>query len=91
VLRARLVDAYVTPADLSEDSRDIFRRAEGDGYAEPHPYSDAYQELLKELQAWPYLDGNVEKDAMPGDDVGRVVAYGEEYYEYRLRFVTGRA
>jgi len=87
VLRARLVDAYVTPERLSSDARDVFRRAESDGYAETHPYSQKYEELLKALQAWPFLDGNVEKDAGV-DDGTQLVAYGDEYYEFTLRFVT---
>jgi hypothetical protein len=87
VLRAQVVDAYVTPERLSAEARDVFRRAEGDGYAETHPYSDEYEELLKALQAWPFLDGNVEKDAR-GDDGTQMVAYGDEYYEFTLRFHT---
>lgn len=88
VLRAQFVTARFGRDDLSDDERSLLRDARGEGYAESHPYSSAYESVLKRLRRRAYLDGNVEKDALADRDRPSVVLYDGEYYEYRLRFVT---
>ncbi len=88
ILRARLVTASVEREQLSEAARSIMREAAAEGYAESHPYSDGYREVLKALHRRAYLDGNVEKDAGDDDPSFRYIEYGGEYYEYLLRFTT---
>ncbi|MFC7046098.1 hypothetical protein ACFQH6_12355 [Halobacteriaceae archaeon GCM10025711] len=89
ILRARLVDARFDREDLSEETYSVFRNAFGqDGHAETHPYSSAFQSLLKHLHRRAYLDGNVEKDAFTEDHERGLLLVDGEYYEFRLRFVT---
>ncbi|MFB6077728.1 MAG: hypothetical protein ABEJ80_01960 [Halarchaeum sp.] len=87
VLRARFLDAAVARESLSERARAILRTARrSGGYEETRPYSDAYAEVLRALDARPYLDGNVEKDAGVHTGV-RLVRYDDRYYRCRLRFL----
>jgi hypothetical protein len=88
LLRARVVDSRVDPSALSSDEAEILDAAIRDGYAESHPFSDAYESLLKRMDQWPYLDGDVEKDGRvpEGDVPGLVLLYGDRYYQYRLEF-----
>jgi len=88
ILRGRFVDARLAGDDLSRKARSILRDAQGEGYAETHPYSDAYRTILTALHARAYLDGNVEKDAYVEDPGVGMVRYGESYYRYRVRFLT---
>ncbi|UPV99422.1 hypothetical protein M0R88_12920 [Halorussus gelatinilyticus] len=89
VLRARFVDARFGRGDLSKTERSILRDARSrEGYAERHPYSEAYRSVLKRLHRRAYIDGNVRKDAFAEPDRPPLVLYDGEYYEYRLRFVT---
>ncbi|WP_082677641.1 hypothetical protein [Haloferax sp. Q22] len=89
VLRASLLDARVTRADLSQAEREILREATVESYRESYPYSTAFASLLKRLGHWSYLDGNVEKDA--GVETGserRFLLYDERYFTYGLRFTS---
>ncbi len=45
--------------------------------------------MLKRLHRRAYIDGNVRKDSFAEPDRRSVALYDGEYYEYRLRFVTG--
>lgn len=90
LLRARFVTARFDREDLSTDERSLLREAESrEGYSERHPYSEAYRSVLKRLHRRAYIDGNVRKDSFAEPDRRSVALYDGEYYEYRLRFVTG--
>jgi hypothetical protein len=89
ILRAEFVDARIARDALSTNESEVLRSARGDGYDEPHPYSEGYRGVLTALHERAYLDGNVEKDAFSDAARGSgTVLYGGEYYEYRLRFTT---
>lgn len=89
ILQAQLVEAYLDPDDLSEAEREIVRTARQESYSESHPYSPAYESLLKRLEKWPYLDGDIEKDAGVETNPRRpFIEYGEEYLRYQLVFET---
>jgi hypothetical protein len=88
ILRARFVDARFSGDDLSGQARSILRDARAEGYAEAHPYSDAYRTVLTELHARAYLDGNIEKDAYVEDPGVGMMRYDGTYYDYRLRFLA---
>jgi len=88
ILRAKFVDSRLSDDALSGQARSILRDARGEGYAESHPYSDPYRQVLTELHARAYLDGNVEKDAYVEDPGVGMVRDDGAYYRYRLRFVT---
>lgn len=89
ILRARLVDARLDPDALTQGEREVIEAARREGYGETHPYSEAYESLLKRMQHWPYLDGDVENDAGDFHDQSlRVLQYGERYFQYRLAFRT---
>ncbi|QLG29484.1 hypothetical protein HUG10_11100 [Halorarum halophilum] len=90
ILRASLLDARIDRDDLSLGERDVLRRAMNDSYRESHPFSDAFRSVLKRLNRWPYLDGNVEKDA--GVESGRqrrFLLYGDRYFQFTLWFASG--
>ncbi|WP_226013297.1 hypothetical protein [Halomicrobium salinisoli] len=88
ILRAKLVDARLAETDLSEDAREILWQARGDGegYGEPHPFSQAYRAVLRALDERAYVDGNVEKDAFTDDHGRGTLLYDGDYFDYRLRF-----
>ena len=86
VLRAGHLEARISRSALSEEANDILRAAEGDGYSESFPYSDAYEAVLRAIHRRPYLDGNIEKDAGVDSDGPRLIRYGDAYYEARLQF-----
>lgn len=86
VLRATLVGARLSPDDLSSDAREVLEEARYGGYSEPHPFSAAYEEVLRALHERPFIDGNVRKDAFSGARDRELVEYGDRYYDYRLRF-----
>ncbi|MFD1599928.1 hypothetical protein [Halobellus rarus] len=86
VLRAGHLDARLSRSDLSGGAHDVLRTAERDGYSESHPYSDAYEAVLRAIHRRPYLDGNVEKDAGVDPDRPRLIRYEERYYEAWLQF-----
>ncbi|WP_231554205.1 hypothetical protein [Halobellus rufus] len=88
ILRAELLDARVPREELPAEEREILREAMGESYRESHPYSSAFDSLLKRFGHWTYLDGNVEKDS--GVESGfhrRFLMYGDRYFTYTLRFV----
>ncbi|PSP52884.1 hypothetical protein BRC74_05455 [Halobacteriales archaeon QH_7_68_42] len=85
-LRAKFVDTRVDREGLSREARDALREARGEGYAESHPYSSAYEELLRALAAWAYIDGNIEKDADGRVRGDRLCLYDREYYDCILQF-----
>jgi hypothetical protein len=89
ILRAKFLDARFARDDLSSEARQIIQSASGDGYAESRPYSSAYRMVLRTLNAYPYLDGDVENDALPNEHSGGRIRYDGEYYDYRLRFRGG--
>ncbi|MFC5278519.1 hypothetical protein ACFPM1_07085 [Halorubrum rubrum] len=92
ILRAKFVDARIDRDALSTEETGVIRSARGEGYDETHPYSDAYRGVLTALHERAYLDGNVEKDAFDDAEHGSgTVLYGDEYYEYRLRFTSSSA
>lgn len=86
ILRARLVDARLARDDLSPAAREVVRTARREGYAESHPYSTGYREVLRALHGRAYLDGNIRKDAGVDDEGRRMLRYDGTYYDYRLRF-----
>jgi len=89
VLRARFVGARFERDDLSDEAQSILRDARGrEGYSESHPYSSAYRSILRLLDRRMFIDGNIRKDAFSEPDRPSLVQYGDEYYEFRLRFVT---
>lgn len=83
ILRAALLQSRLSRDDLSDQERTILRDAMGDGYSEQFPFSDPYEALLRKLDHWAYLDGNIEKDAIE-DDTAHVLLYNDRYYEYLL-------
>jgi hypothetical protein len=88
ILRARFVDARFDREELSTDARDVLREAEtaDGGYAETHPYSAAYEAVLRALHARAYIDGNIEKDAGGRHEGWSTIRYDGTYFEYTLRF-----
>lgn len=88
ILRAQFVDAYLSRDDLSRDARDILREAETEGYAESHPYSAAYEEVLRAMHARAYVDGNIRKDAGGRHDGRPMLRYDGSYFDYHLRFLS---
>jgi hypothetical protein len=88
ILRAKFVDARLSGDDLSGQARSILRDARGEGYAETHPYSEPYRQILSELHARAYLDGNVEKDAYVEEPGAGMALYDGSYHRYRLRLLT---
>jgi hypothetical protein len=87
ILRARFVDARVTGTELSADARNVLETARTDGYSEAHPYSEAYQTVLKRLHERAYVDGDIENDAGVHDEGRRLLRYDDVYYDSRLAFV----
>ncbi len=85
ILRATFVGARVSQADLSTDARRILTEARADDYSETHPFSDAYEELLRALDRRPFIDGNVRKDAGVQANEPEMVQYEDTYYERSLR------
>jgi hypothetical protein len=88
ILRVQLVDTRVDPAEFSQEAQDVIHTAAGDGYSESHPYSSAYQSVLRALDARAYLDGDTDNDALGGAYGSGTLQYGDDYFEYRLRFVS---
>jgi len=86
ILRARTVGARLTEADLSTEAREVIETARYDGHEEAHPFSDAYAEVLRAVHERPYLDGNIEKNAVSRESGSRTIRYENRYYDYRLRF-----
>lgn len=86
ILRATFVDARIARESLSNDTRSVLEQAAAGEYSEPHPYSQAYQRVLRELGEWAYLDGDIENDAGVRDDRPPMVLYDDRYYHYRVRF-----
>jgi hypothetical protein len=85
ILRAKFVDARFAREDRSQAARDVLREAEAGGYAESHPYSEGFREVLRALHARAYIDGNIQKDA--GVERGRrIVLYDGTYFDYYLGF-----
>jgi hypothetical protein len=89
ILRARSVDARVSGGDLSADARAVLEDARADGYAESHPYSEGFRQVVRRLRARAYVDGNIEKGAGVPDDGRRMLRYDDVYYDYRLQFTSG--
>lgn len=88
ILRAKFVDARFTRDDLSSDAGDVMESARTGGYSESHPYSEGYQEVLRQLHKRAYIDGNIQKDAGVRDDGRQMLSYDEVYYDYQLRFIA---
>jgi hypothetical protein len=85
ILEATFVGPRVSQADLSTEARRILTEARADDYSEVHPFSDAYTELLRELDKRAYIDGNIRKDARVRANQERMIRYEDAYYEYLLR------
>jgi hypothetical protein len=88
ILRAALVGARVRENDLSSAARRIITDADTNSYSETHPFSDAYEELLRAIDKRPYIDGNIRKDAGVRDET-EMIQYGDAYYRYYLRLDEG--
>jgi len=87
ILRARLVDAHVDRESLSEDARSVLLDARRDeGYAESHPYSDAFETVLRQLGERAYVDGDVRNDAIETGVTRKLLRYDGRYFDYRLEF-----
>jgi hypothetical protein len=89
ILRAKFVEARLSPAELSSDAREVLRDARHDGYRESHPYSEGFSSVLRAMHRRAYLDGNVERDAGVDRSDRQLLLYDGVYYDYRLRFVGG--
>ena len=89
ILRATFVGARVGSDDLSAEATRIVEQAGMEEYSEAHPYSDAYVELLRAIDARHYVDGNVRKDAAARETEEEMIRYGDEYYERYLRILDG--
>lgn len=86
ILRAHFVAARFGADDVSADARELLQEAMGsERYAETHPYSDAYVEVLRAMDKRPYVDGNVRKDGGGFDGTG-MLRYDGTYYDYILHF-----
>lgn len=85
ILRATLVGARVSQADLSSEAQRILDQAEANDYSESHPFSDAYEELLRALEKRAYIDGNIRNDAGLRTTRKELFRYGDAYYEYSLQ------
>jgi len=88
ILRAALVGARVRETDLSAAARRVITDADTDSYSETHPFSDAYQELLRAIDRRPYIDGNIRKDAGIREH-NDLIQYGDTYYRCYLRLDDG--
>lgn len=86
ILVARFVGARVSQADLSTEAQRILTEASAEEYSETHPFSDAYTELLRELDKRAYIDGNIRRDAGVRANEKELIRYEDAYYEYSLRF-----
>jgi hypothetical protein len=86
ILRAHTVGARIRDGDLSADAREVIEAARYGGYAESHPYSEEYAEVIRAFHERPYLDGNIRKDAGWSESGSERIRYGDRYYDYRLRF-----
>lgn len=89
ILTATFVGPRIDPDGLSAEAGRIVEDAEADEYSETHSYSDAYVELLYALDARPYVDGNVRKDAQVRENRADMIRYGDAFYESSLRVVAG--
>ncbi|WP_096392921.1 hypothetical protein [Halorubrum trapanicum] len=89
ILRGTFVGSRITSDDLSAEARRIVRGADGEEYSETHPYSDAYVELLRAIDARPYIDGNILNDADVRETEREMIRYDGEYYERSLRILEG--
>lgn len=88
ILIATFVGARISQADLSTEAQRIISEARADDYSEPHPFSDAYTELLRKLNKRAYIDGNIRKDAGVTTNEKEMIQYEDAYYEYILRFTN---
>ena len=89
ILRATFVGPRIESDGLSAEARRIVEQADIEEYSETHPYSDAYIELLRAIDARPFIDGNVRKDAGISETEEEMIRYGDEYYERYLRVLDG--
>jgi len=89
ILKATFVGARIAQANLSTEAQRIVAEARADDYSEPHPFSDAYTELLRDLDKRAYIDGNIRKDAGVHTNEKEMIRYEDAYYEYILRFTSG--
>ncbi|MFC4550425.1 MULTISPECIES: hypothetical protein [Halorussus] len=91
-LQAVLLDSQLNRENLSSKEREIILHARGDSYRESHPYSSAFKSILKQLDKWAYLDGNITKDGLAeSDSQHRLLQYDDRYYRYTLRFDSEQA
>ena len=86
ILRAKYVGARVSQADLSSEAQRIIFEASAGDYNEIHPFSDAFEELLRALDKRAYIDGNIRKDAGVRANEREMIQYEQTYFEYSLRF-----
>jgi hypothetical protein len=85
ILRATFVGARVSQADLSTEAQRIITEARADDYTETHPFSDAYEELLRALEKRAFIDGNIRKDAGVRANENELIQYEDAYYDHSLR------
>lgn len=89
ILRATLLDARISKDSLSTEEQSLMTEAISDSYSETHPYSDVYASVLKKLDHWAYLDGDIENDGRTGaDPQQRYLLYDDRYFDYILRFIS---
>lgn len=86
ILKATFVGARISQADHSSEAQQILFEAEAEDYSETHPFSDAYEELLRALDKRAYIDGNIRKDAGVHANENEMIQFEDAYYEYVLRF-----
>lgn len=86
ILKATFVGPRLSTADLSSAAQQLITDARTEAYSEPHPFSDAYTELLQALNKRAYIDGNIQKDAGVHANQREMIQYDNAYYESGLRF-----
>lgn len=85
ILKATFVGPRLSTGALPSATRQIIAEARAQGYSETHPFSDAYEELLRALDKRAYIDGNIRKDAGVRTNQKPMMQYEDAYYEYSLR------
>lgn len=86
ILKATFVGPRISTATLSSAAQQLITEATTEAYSEPHPFSDAYAELLQALNKHAYIDGNIQKDGGVRTNQREMIQYDDAYYEYFLRF-----
>lgn len=89
ILRAAILDSRISRDELTDEERRILKEAIWDSYSEQRSYSDAYESVLKKLDQWVYLDGDIEKDGKITSGLQKwYLLYDDRYFSYTLQFMS---